>query len=160
MPVKRIRNGQYIINNARVILYYIILSSSRARGTGTKVADHRQNVRGTGVFGGARRVRTVRPRSAALDETAVPVRGRPEPGLLLAARRRLCAVHQVAATVRRERIIALNIVPNRCARPFNAIYCHSIGLLQSFVSVNLHVFENVIFFIFYFFCLTHYIIKP
>jgi len=73
-------------------------------GTRTKVADHWRNVRGTGVFGGAQRVRTVRTGSSVLDKTSVPVRGRFEPGLLLAARRRLRDVCENAAAISRERI--------------------------------------------------------
>lgn len=62
------------------------------------------------MFGGARRVRTVWTGSPMLDKTPVPVRGRPEPGLLLAARRCLRDVRENTAASRRERIA----LPNQC----------------------------------------------
>jgi len=94
------------------------------------------------VFSGARRVRTVRTGSAAVDKTAISVRRRPEPGLLLAARRRLRDVRENAAAKGRIALRRIDVQGDYILQ-LSALYMLLYHIITVVFSMNLCVIENI-----------------
>lgn len=94
------------------------------------------------MFSGARRVRTVRTGSAAVDKTAISVRRRPEPGLLLAARRRLRDVRENAAAKGRIALRRIDVQGDYILQ-LSALYMLLYHIITVVFSMNLCVIENI-----------------